>query len=427
MYQGSAAGIEGLPEIAQRIAEYGRGQDRFLAHLAPDEAIIPRQVLDANPRLRDSLFEHMQQMGVDPERYIAGSDQNSINPDTGLPEFDFIRDIQRALKPVIKAAAPVVLPFVVNAILPNAGPVLSGALGAGLGSLLGGSKPRDALKMAAIGGVAGGLFNGLRAGFGGTGGTFGSRFAKDTIAPFRDLGTSIYNTAQSPFTAVGAAAPGAATAPATAASTAAGAAAPAAPAAPGTAAPAPSFFDRITSPFTPKAPLTLEGAISRISKEFPNLSGEALVKAAEASVKQNAPGFLANYGPMIALGGLGAYALGAFDQPKPQQPVDFFGGKTGTGLLAQSPTAYRIGTYQRRTPAMQLPTLAQGGEPTAFPRRSGGISGPGTETSDSIPAMLSDGEFVMTARAVRGAGNGSRREGMKTMYQMMRKFERNAR
>ena len=31
----------------------------------------------------------------------------------------------------------------------------------------------------------------------------------------------------------------------------------------------------------------------------------------------------------------------------------------------------------------------------------GEIMGPGTGTSDSIPAMLSDGEFVMTARAVR--------------------------
>lgn len=61
-----------------------------------------------------------------------------------------------------------------------------------------------------------------------------------------------------------------------------------------------------------------------------------------------------------------------------------------------------------------------------YPRRTGPISGPGTETSDSIPAMLSDGEFVMTARAVRGAGGGSRREGAKRMYQMMRKFERNA-
>ena len=33
------------------------------------------------------------------------------------------------------------------------------------------------------------------------------------------------------------------------------------------------------------------------------------------------------------------------------------------------------------------------------------------------------GEFVMTAKAVRGAGNGSRKEGVRRMYDMMRTFE----
>lgn len=69
-----------------------------------------------------------------------------------------------------------------------------------------------------------------------------------------------------------------------------------------------------------------------------------------------------------------------------------------------------------------LASLAQGG----YPRRTGQISGPGTEKSDSIPAMLSDGEFVMTAKAVRGAGNGSRRAGAKKMYALMHQLERNA-
>jgi hypothetical protein len=40
--------------------------------------------------------------------------------------------------------------------------------------------------------------------------------------------------------------------------------------------------------------------------------------------------------------------------------------------------------------------------------------------------MLSDGEFVMTAAAVRGAGGGSRREGAKRMYALMHQLERNA-
>ena len=40
-----------------------------------------------------------------------------------------------------------------------------------------------------------------------------------------------------------------------------------------------------------------------------------------------------------------------------------------------------------------------------FLEHEGGfVSGPGTETSDSIPARLSDGEFVIKASAVRGLG-----------------------
>ena len=66
--------------------------------------------------------------------------------------------------------------------------------------------------------------------------------------------------------------------------------------------------------------------------------------------------------------------------------------------------------------------LAAGG----YPRRTGQISGPGTEKSDSIPAMLSDGEFVMTAKAVRGAGKGSRRAGAKQMYKLMHQLEKNS-
>jgi hypothetical protein len=58
-----------------------------------------------------------------------------------------------------------------------------------------------------------------------------------------------------------------------------------------------------------------------------------------------------------------------------------------------------------------------------FPRRNGPIDGPGTGTSDSVPAMLSDGEFVMTANAVRNAGNGDRQKGVRKMYDIMRAFE----
>ena len=75
-----------------------------------------------------------------------------------------------------------------------------------------------------------------------------------------------------------------------------------------------------------------------------------------------------------------------------------------------------------------------------FIRMDGRIDGEGTEVSDDIPAMLSDGEFVMTGQAVRGAGafqmkkdggiitleplgKESRDKGTKLMYDMMSLFK----
>lgn len=53
----------------------------------------------------------------------------------------------------------------------------------------------------------------------------------------------------------------------------------------------------------------------------------------------------------------------------------------------------------------------------------GAANGPGTGTSDSIPARLSDGEFVMTAEAVRNAGDGDRKQGVRKMYALMNSLE----
>ena len=41
-------------------------------------------------------------------------------------------------------------------------------------------------------------------------------------------------------------------------------------------------------------------------------------------------------------------------------------------------------------------------------------------------ARLSDGEFVFTANAVKGAGNGNKARGAAKMYEMMNAFERMA-
>ena len=68
----------------------------------------------------------------------------------------------------------------------------------------------------------------------------------------------------------------------------------------------------------------------------------------------------------------------------------------------------------------------QGGGISDFPEKDGMINGPGDGQSDDIPAMLSDGEFVMTKQAVMAAGNGDRKQGTKAMYDMMNSLEEKA-
>jgi hypothetical protein len=89
----------------------------------------------------------------------------------------------------------------------------------------------------------------------------------------------------------------------------------------------------------------------------------------------------------------------------------------------------------------QRPMSSSPMSPVSFNQFADGgyIEGPGTGRSDSIPARiyqdgqpvqearLSDGEFVMTERAVRGAGNGDRAKGAARMYRMMREFEKGGR
>lgn len=89
-----------------------------------------------------------------------------------------------------------------------------------------------------------------------------------------------------------------------------------------------------------------------------------------------------------------------------------------------------------RQPEMRYGSIVA---PTEAFAMGGYVEGPGTGTSDSIPAKiyqngmpvqqarLSDGEFVMTEDAVRGAGNGDRESGAARMYEMMRQFERGGR
>ena len=226
--------------------------------------------------------------------------------------------------------------------------------------------------------------------------------------------------------------------------------------------------------FFPSAPTTEQVLDSVQYKNLvaKGLSPDAALKAATAELS---PGMLRTYGPAAAAGITALGMAGGFS-PRPPQlspeqqqfaeqmraPIDLSGNPSAyyvQGLpgveygargeiVGSSPwsapqtmedvrvagrsyagydpySAYALAANPYRPEFMNAGGIA-GLRAGGYPRRTGQISGPGTETSDSIPAMLSDGEFVMTARAVRGMGNGSRREGAKKMYALMHKLEKNA-
>ena len=135
-----------------------------------------------------------------------------------------------------------------------------------------------------------------------------------------------------------------------------------------------------------------------------------------------------NPGTATALG-IGALGLGGLGEEKekdtrPKIP-DFPEGETrlGTGRIGNR--LYNLDNEEERKRyfednrnrgifSIDPLTRAAGGE----------VTGPGTGTSDSVPARLSDGEFVLTAKAVRGAGGGDRNVGAARMYDMMSQLER---
>ena len=68
--------------------------------------------------------------------------------------------------------------------------------------------------------------------------------------------------------------------------------------------------------------------------------------------------------------------------------------------------------------------MLEGGMPEIDYRESGGFVPMGKkEKADDVPAMLSKNEFVMTADAVRGMGDGNVEKGAQRMYDQMRQLE----
>lgn len=343
----AGGGIADLRSQADMVRRANRSGDSILAHINPREAEM-----------------------------LGRTQGSSINPITGLPEYGFFDSIGK----FFKKAAGIILPVALNFVAPGLGTIASGVIGSGLGAMINGANPSQALQAGLMGGVAGGVYSGISGMLGGgtfmggvqgglpTGmqGMFGGTGAGMNVVPNSPSGMSAGMAAERGVSA--------GITPTTAAQAGGG------------------FFDKVgnfvtTNPMTSLAlaggaGLLLGGALT------PTTKGASL-KTAE---RQMTPEEIASM---------------SYRGPTSSTPY------TGNVRVeTNSPNPYY--------------NYARGGQIEVDARVGGHLKGPGTGTSDSIPAKLSDGEFVMTAKAVKGAGGGSRAAGAKRMYDMMHQFEKRA-
>ena len=458
---------EGEPTVealANGLASLGRYGDAYMVHAAEGETVVPKEVLEANPGLKSQLLWQMKMMGIEnPNRYVVGSEFNSINPVTGQPEF-FFKKVFKAVKKVFKKVLPVAAPIIGNMIAPGIG----GPIAAALTAKLSGGSMSDALKQAAFayggqmlgsgimgatggGGMSGfveGLQSGAMAPFQAAGnlfasgptnplqqGIFGNVNAAtrglnvDTIFPQYNpnaagavgvpgAGTKVYGTGKGAITQTNLAPPSAAM-PGVNVELARSGAFP--------------IKNLSTAEYlelmgqSPSGNTGIFGAAKDLISEYPKTSAALALGAGavgfgmltaeeEAQLESLSPG-----DPRYS-----SYA--EYKKLTPAEQKSEAGiallKDAGIGPKYDSATLARITgitkeaaeQYQRNRYGFAVgPDMIGGGLAAG-----GAVNGPGTETSDSIPAMLSDGEFVMTARAVDGAGGPAK------MYRMMSEFEKRA-
>jgi hypothetical protein len=98
--------------------------------------------------------------------------------------------------------------------------------------------------------------------------------------------------------------------------------------------------------------------------------------------------------------------------------------RTGEGLQGMTVSNRTVQQDGTGIAGLNIRTNPQGVREIDY-RENGGFVPPIgiKEKADDIPAMLSNNEFVFTADAVRGAGNGDVKEGARKMYSMMKMYE----
>jgi hypothetical protein len=405
-----------IPAIASGLASLGRFEDTYMVHAAKGETVIPKEVLDANPGLKEKLFQQMIDMGIEnPERYVVGESLNSINPVTGQPEFFW-----NSIKSFFRSAAPVIGGIIGGYF----GPV-GAAVGSGLGSKLAGQSTEQALTTAALSGL-GSYYFGPGAGAG-------------QAIP----GTSL-NAAGQTITAAQAAAANAAGA--TAQQIAAGTpvlGSLGSQAVSGLKGLAPNLLGSLTNVGIAQAAggglgalgsalLTEEGetdedSAARIAAQTQRRTGvgDAIRRRAIAAGETTSPQF-----PGVPLEELSPEQLDLLRERGLNRRPTFR--TTPANVVAAVPSAQEQEIINRMLAGQAvtqqqfpLDVRLRDITPTRLNAQQGGsVPGSRAQNQDTVPAMLTPGEFVFTQDAVRGASpNGSRQQQVRAMYDIMRGLE----
>ena len=451
------------------IAGLGRGGDSKLAHVMTGEMVVPPVI---SPETQEIIKREMIAVGLDPNEYTVGEGM-SINPITGLPEFGlrkFFKKAARAVKKVVKKIAPVAAvipgPWQAPAILYNKGKAVvniakgEGGLGDIMTVMAGGSqkvfgkdgalqavKSGDFLKAGgglkdafqAIGSVDGKFkplqyaqnigktyMDDQKKGYFGlfSGGQepemyvdqFGNPVSADVYAQMPEVEKALYNPMQTSPSSGG------------------------------------NFIQRLIggTPGQQNAfqefmddQLGFDPGGGGIYRAFggqgdSSQSGSLLGNLTGGNIGGINPGLAA----MAALYGKAVKESykdreGGMKDIRQSIRPDLMPAPTFTGFDLGIRKQAAMGGLQER-PGFAIGRSAMANE---LDMRMGGPSiGPGTGTSDDIPAMLSDGEFVMTSAANNGLGgfkitktetgieltpNGKpdRQKGAKNMDKLMKTFE----
>jgi len=119
---------------AQGLASLGRGGDDQIGHLTTGEKVLPLPVAQ-DPSVQRVINESFAEHGLDANQYTVGHANNSINPDTEYAEFGLFKKIGKAFRKISQ-----VVGFVV-------GMALGGPAGAAAGSAIGGANRRGKITL----------------------------------------------------------------------------------------------------------------------------------------------------------------------------------------------------------------------------------------------------------------------------------------